>query len=94
MSCIAAQRDSISKRRLMRLALLAAALVAVNQLASASTLRLVTWHGPTAAAGPQPVSEATKRKALKSFEKLPVSFVRNAGQADPRVRYYAQGAWL
>ena len=40
-----------------------------------------------------PVSAATtEQEALDAYGKLPAIFVENAGQADARVRYYAQGA--
>ena len=35
---------------------------------------------------------ATKQQALAAYGKLPLSFTANAGQADARVRYAAQGA--
>ena len=37
-------------------------------------------------------ASATKQQALAAYGKLPLSFTANAGQADARVRYAAQGA--
>ncbi|TMK78120.1 MAG: hypothetical protein E6G45_07710, partial [Actinobacteria bacterium] len=37
-------------------------------------------------------ASATKQQALADYGKLPLSFTANAGQADARVRYAAQGA--
>ena len=37
-------------------------------------------------------STATVDGAREAYEQLPLSFVSNEGQLDPRVRYYAQGA--
>ncbi len=37
-------------------------------------------------------ASATKQQALAAYGKLPLSFIANAGQADARVRYAAQGA--
>jgi hypothetical protein len=36
-------------------------------------------------------SEEVKQQVLDAYGTLPLSFTPNAGQADPRVRYYAQG---
>jgi hypothetical protein len=36
-------------------------------------------------------SNEFKQEVLEAYGKLPLSFVPNASQADPRVRYYAQG---
>ena len=37
-------------------------------------------------------ASATKQQALAAYGKLPLAFTANAGQADARVRYAAQGA--
>ena len=39
-----------------------------------------------------PTGSATKQQALAAYGKLPLAFTANAGQADARVRYSAQGA--
>jgi hypothetical protein len=38
------------------------------------------------------VPEAARRRVAEAYDKLPLSFVPNAGQTDASVRYYAQGA--
>jgi hypothetical protein len=42
-------------------------------------------------AGAVPALTARQRHAADDYAKLPVSFVENQGQTDPRVRYFAQG---
>lgn len=36
--------------------------------------------------------EATRRRVLETYGKLPLSFIQNNGQMDKRVRYYEKGA--
>jgi hypothetical protein len=48
--------------------------------------------GQEAAPAPAPISAAVKREALEAYGKLPLAFVRNAGQSDARVRYAAQAS--
>src|ERR1051326_6583961 len=48
--------------------------------------------GNAAAARSEPASPAAKSKLLQAYDTLPLAFIRNAGQADRRVRYYAQGS--
>ena len=44
----------------------------------------------TQAAAPTSVKAGTEQKAFETYGKLPLAFVPNAGQTDPRVRYSAQ----
>jgi Bacterial Ig-like domain (group 1)/Beta-propeller repeat len=75
--------------RIARLCLVAAVLVTLSQLPSTQTAH--AWAGRTGAQTQKPVTEATKRLVQKSYAQLPLSFVRNAGQIDRRVGFYAQG---
>jgi hypothetical protein len=43
-------------------------------------------------AASEPVTSAAKQGILDAFDKLPLSFIPNAGQTDTRVRYYTHGA--
>src|SRR5436190_1685275 len=72
------------RRRVRRLGLFAAFLIAVSQLLSAPTGH--AWAGHTARS-----SEASKREIRKAYAQLPPSFIRNAGQIDPQIKFYAQG---
>jgi hypothetical protein len=67
--------------------LLVAAVVALLRLA-------VPAAQPTERAAAQQPAAASKRQALTNYEKLPFSFVANAGQADARVRFSAQRAGM
>jgi hypothetical protein len=59
-----------------------AAILLLNGRNSAPSSRLTT----------QQVSDPGKRnQALNAFAGLPVAFVENRGQTDPRVRFYARG---
>jgi len=80
---------------------LASAMAAVAAMAVAVAM----WTGsPVSASGSDPVGRigsavepaaprdtATGAKVLDAYAKLPLAFVENRGQTDPRVRYYAQG---
>src|SRR5438128_359406 len=44
-----------------------------------------------ASADPPSGSAKTRGRVLGAYQKLPLSFVPNAGQIDARARYYAQG---
>jgi hypothetical protein len=57
---------------------------ALSELAGAAAAEL-------APAGVLASSPAEEQPALAAYGNLPVTFVPNAGQTDPRVRYYAQG---
>jgi hypothetical protein len=78
------------------LALLVAGLVTLGLL-------LVQVHRPVAshntasfkqqlASNSNPTSQATSEKAAAAYAKLPLNFIKNTGQVDGAVRYYAQGA--
>ena len=41
--------------------------------------------------GPAEVPEATRQRVLEAYGKLPLYFIANQGQLDPRVAYYVQG---
>jgi hypothetical protein len=72
------------RRRFIRLATLVAAPLAL-------VLLLGSGH-PSRATRPSKAATAAKRQALLKYGRLPLAFTPNAGQADPRVRYSAQGA--
>src|SRR6266850_5326698 len=40
---------------------------------------------------PPDASDSRAGRVLDAYARLPVAFVENRGQIDPRVRYYAQG---
>jgi hypothetical protein len=43
-------------------------------------------------AAPAAAVDDTRQRALHAYANLPVAFVENRGQTDPRVRYYATGS--
>jgi hypothetical protein len=56
------------------------------------TLGLAVANGRAPSAAPRPSSvDGQQQQILDAYARLPVSFVENRGQMDPRVRYYAQG---
>jgi hypothetical protein len=64
-------------------------LIALGLLAVA--LLALTSAGQPGGLGQSSSPSASDRQgALGTYEKLPLSFVPNAGQTDQRVRYYAQ----
>jgi hypothetical protein len=77
--------------------------LALATLASITALAVVQGQGMTSSAGPiafgthEQVSSGparpaqTREQVLEAYGKLPLSFVRNAGQVDRSARYYAQG---
>jgi hypothetical protein len=75
--------------RIARLGFVAAVLVTLSQLPS--TQNGHAWAGRTGAQTQKPVTEATERLVRDSYARLPLSFIRNAGQIDRRVGFYAQG---
>jgi hypothetical protein len=64
------------------------ALVSASSYLSASSLLMVE-HGARTTMAAAPHDE--KAQARRAYEALPVAFVPNAGQLDPRVHYHARG---
>ena len=72
----------------LAVALAAPSVVATGWLGSLPTPREAAINAINLGAS---ASTAGKNKVADTYGKLPLSFVSNAGQTDPRVRYTAQG---
>jgi hypothetical protein len=78
----------------------AAALAVGIVLVAAGVLALLRLAAPAArpaaerTAAPAPLAGASKGQALAAYGRLPLAFVPNRGQTDPRVRYSAQQAGM
>lgn len=68
---------------------------ALAGLAEQGSRTAISSEGASSAKAPgepsAPVSATARRRALDAYQKLPLSFVPNAGQTDQSVRYYARG---
>ena len=65
--------------------------VRVAVLALTATFGLGSEPSSLAAVTPSFVEDSGKQAALEAFRNQPLRFVRNAGQLDPRIRFYEQG---
>jgi hypothetical protein len=68
-------------------------LATASKLGSFIAVAVLLVGDPSARATEHPGSPAavTKAEALSSYGRLPLSFIRNAGQENSRIRYYAYG---
>src|SRR5262245_57448596 len=81
------------RRRLEHNALAVIAIVAALTNGTAGAQRSSIPGLTRAAVDPAAqVLDVKYEQVLSAFEKLPAAFVENRGQADRRVRYYAQGS--
>jgi hypothetical protein len=80
----------IKKRHAIMFALVAVGLTTFVQSARGPALSQPLAGDAAAAAAAATVDAATKQEALDAYDRLPLAFVPNAGQADARVRYQAQ----